>query len=796
MSDRAYIDRIPQRSSATLNVYRYKGGISPEELAIPITPQSVRRFRLMSEDSITLVFSLAVPIRFELGDYLVDPIFGTFYITEEQMPRYNQQTGGYDYSLRFDADYMRWKRLVFMLVASVYDEDEEDYVDRRMETDWKLTAPLAVHAEQIVANLNIARYSGYLVSVTADNAAEVKFLQYSGVDIIEALGMIAEAWGCEWWVDDKVIHFGKCELDSTPYVFAIGDNVESMEVARDQQTYANRIYAYGGTQNIPEDYDRELVFTVTEYDSGTKEFQDSARPLSLGMIEGDIEATSVTFTMSNIYSKVGQTYSQSTDLKRLNGGQTIQASVAVSLSFESDNEFIGNTELATPTISASIYVKAGDNKTLVKTISNIVPGGKIDGSDGYSRVWYLNDSFTHALNLSAETQVAVIVEWQVSYNQPNNVHQNDTVSCADEGSIIKAVEDASNGSKAVNVYLYGNTTARPAKFSGRTGKIKFNGTAPSGWKVGTKYTLSPLTLKVPLYYYTPLYDTGGIGKVGERRLHLPGTNRYRDAETHIVEDSIVEMAVIFPDEYPRLDLRIKAGSIGTKEMEDTINHDDGSVSYEKWTQYSFSAEYSADGGQTWSNFNFDLGWMLDGQTLEAAFTTPATQQSSGFQLAGMKFKVGFSNNRYTIIRNDEYGASLPNDILRPSDHDTFFLIGWNPRAMSQMNIVTQAQNRLRTRTDAYLAAIKAGQFTFTCKMMSNVFFTSAYGGHSDKSFGLIRAGAKVTVSHPALAGGSKDSRVIGYEYKLDMPFDTPTYTIGDTEAYSRLKQIEKQLQRL
>lgn len=41
--------------------------------------------------------------------------------------------------------------------------------------------------------------------------------------------------------------------------------------------------------------------------------------------------------------------------------------------------------------------------------------------------------------------------------------------------------------------------------------------------------------------------------------------------------------------------------------------------------------------------------------------------------------------------------------------------------------------------------------------------------------------------------GAKESRVIGYELKLDCPEDGARYTIGETEAYSRLNQIEKEI---
>lgn len=70
---------------------------------------------------------------------------------------------------------------------------------------------------------------------------------------------------------------------------------------------------------------------------------------------------------------------------------------------------------------------------------------------------------------------------------------------------------------------------------------------------------------------------------------------------------------------------------------------------------------------------------------------------------------------------------------------------------------------------------------------------------------LPNAGDKVRVWHDALkvaevSNGEelryKDSRIIGYELKLDKPYDTPTYIVGETAAYSRLKQLEKQISKL
>jgi hypothetical protein len=185
------------------------------------------------------------------------------------------------------------------------------------------------------------------------------------------------------------------------------------------------------------------------------------------------------------------------------------------------------------------------------------------------------------------------------------------------------------------------------------------------------------------------------------------------------------------------------------------------------------------------------------------FTAPTSAQSDGFKLAGMAFEVGFNNYSqvYTLVRNEDFGASIPNEYLYPSVGDTFFLVGWNPKSISALTIVADAETELLNEATAYLNAIQQGQFTFTCRMMSDIFWRYTYGGrdadgNSPKTYGLLTLGARVTISNDALPGGSKTSRIIGYEYKLDIPYDTPTYVVGETEAFSRIKQIEKQLTKL
>ena len=82
-------------------------------LSTPISEGSKRKFQLMSYDYITLKFSLAEPVYFQLGDYIDDENIGLFELVDLYKPTYNTTTGGYDYELKLDAYYWKWKNKRF-----------------------------------------------------------------------------------------------------------------------------------------------------------------------------------------------------------------------------------------------------------------------------------------------------------------------------------------------------------------------------------------------------------------------------------------------------------------------------------------------------------------------------------------------------------------------------------------------------------------------------------------------------------------------------------------------------------
>ena len=211
-----------------------------------INTGSKRKFSLMSEDYITLKFSVEEPIYFKLGDY-ADTELGLFELVDPYKPTLNESTGGYDYELRLDAYYWKWKNKMFRFNPEVGGS----------EASWKLTSTLDVHLGVFLRNLTALGYTykgtPFEIKIDSTVSNTSKLVIYENINLIDALSQMAETWECEWWVEDNQICFGRCEFGD-PVDFEIFENVENMTREESKTTYATRVYAFGSTRNIPNNY--------------------------------------------------------------------------------------------------------------------------------------------------------------------------------------------------------------------------------------------------------------------------------------------------------------------------------------------------------------------------------------------------------------------------------------------------------------------------------------------------------------------------------------------------------------
>ena len=225
----------------------------------PINKGAKGKFTLMKEDYIILPFSVPFPIPFKLGDYVdlagaLDESLGgklakIYEIVDLQKPTYNTLTGGYDYKLRLDAYYWKWKNKIFKYTPE----------QAGSEASWSLTAALDVQLGVFLRNLKALGYTyrGEDFTFSIDDTVENKAvaMTYDNMNLLDALFSMAgeDKWNCDCWITDNVIHFGRNEFGDA---VKIERGVEASAITRSesQGTYATRIYAFGSTKNIPTNY--------------------------------------------------------------------------------------------------------------------------------------------------------------------------------------------------------------------------------------------------------------------------------------------------------------------------------------------------------------------------------------------------------------------------------------------------------------------------------------------------------------------------------------------------------------
>lgn len=225
----------------------------------PINKGAKGKFTLMKEDYIVLPFSVPEPIYFKLGDYvdlsgvLDDSLGGllskVYEVTDLQKPSFNASTAGYDYELKLDAYYWKWKNKIFK-----YTPEHAGY-----EASWSLTAALDVQLGVFLRNLKALGYTYkgkefvFEIDSTVENKAVA--MTYDNMNLLDALFSMAgeDKWNCDCWITDNVIHFGRNEFGDSVKI-ELGVEASAMTRSESKGTYATRIYAFGSTRNIPENY--------------------------------------------------------------------------------------------------------------------------------------------------------------------------------------------------------------------------------------------------------------------------------------------------------------------------------------------------------------------------------------------------------------------------------------------------------------------------------------------------------------------------------------------------------------
>lgn len=214
----------------------------------PVTKEAIIKYVLMGDYYIELPFNLLEPTTFARGSYITYK-GRKFEIMSTVRPEFDSKTGGYKYTLKFEAQQNHMKRFVCFWLGG----DNPEAVFHN-------TADLESFAALIVANMNkqLGSENWQVGTITVDNPKAAKLVSFNGDKCWDILNTIAETFETEWWTEENgdlvSLCFGKLDFGS-PEEFRQGNVVKNIPAKKgDDSSYGTRFYVFGSTRNLTSDY--------------------------------------------------------------------------------------------------------------------------------------------------------------------------------------------------------------------------------------------------------------------------------------------------------------------------------------------------------------------------------------------------------------------------------------------------------------------------------------------------------------------------------------------------------------
>ena len=238
------------------------------------------------------------------------------------------------------------------------------------------------------------------------------------------------------------------------------------------------------------------------------------------------------------------------------------------------------------------------------------------------------------------------------------------------------------------------------------------------------------------------------------------------------EKQAIEGVVMFEDEYPKVESVVS----NIKTYDSTVDNDDGTKTTQTFWQVTATDAFAT---------SFETSWKKKNLTLGIKFTSGA--------LMGMEFDVSFkvidNVNYFEIVANETYGRTLPDGVMCPKVGDRFFIYNWDATKITDTTLIQTAQSSLFERAKQYYQKTMISNSNFTCTMDGDKFY-------NDGTYDYHPLGEQVKLINDMFsqvdAEGKhyRNSRIIGMDIPLDIPYDHPQYTVGEKAATSRLGKLE------
>ena len=694
---------------------------------IPVGSGSTYTWKKQEEEYITVNFSSESVLALKKGFYANIESLGRFEVVDLPTPTKASKDIGYDYELRLDRPWYKFKnRIIFFRRGSV----------NGMEAKWSLTDTLQAHAGILTDNLaNIGyTYAGkeYLVYIhdDVDKRNEAKLIAYDSTTLLSALDKIAEAFETEWWITENTIHFGRCEQGQT-ITLEQGKELNGLSRSEDSEEHGTRLYAFGSSRNLNQNYRRKLKnpFTIDGFHTlyGTKVRFTTNKPKNFFSEKRRIKITS--------YSKYeGQTFT----FKVVSGSYTNPAA---------GQTVSWNNPVFEIEVGSMVDAIGFQNGTGVQFIIGDETGGQTE------------DSKTTMVKVERDSYP--IFSFKELQLQKKAITPSTRVTLADKTETgIEFIGITSDGTDNVN-----------------DGRDCYALTDKTKQLAGTsqQVTLSHLAMAYVSKLYTEPIDGQSevaIQGVSDTILQLPIGTPYIDSDKNLDPDDITDIVKTYEDIYPRALLTItEVTEIAAK----TTDTDTGNVTY--WTAYRFKAKL-----QDGSPFVFDSIYETQEEN------KPLSIHFESGKLNGMDFEVHFNPDADTddkqlfeITRNDTYTLELPNETMKPAVGDTLYMYNMDITFIDD-ELVEAAEMELKAEAEKDMKKMMVDSGTYTGTKNPVLF--------GQKGIELTY-GSKVKLVAPEYFDAedhARESRIIGWELDLE-DMTQGEYTIGESKHTSNSESL-------
>ena len=272
------------------------------------------------------------------------------------------------------------------------------------------------------------------------------------------------------------------------------------------------------------------------------------------------------------------------------------------------------------------------------------------------------------------------------------------------------------------------------------------------------------------------------------------------------EDQYVEGVTTNDDIYPRNLIKTSNVTSYEKDVEDESTPEEGDLIKRTFYRVGSLTIIGEDGEKT-GDMAFRKSYILSGKSLHIVFQSGS--------LNGMDFECEFNpdgveeilkdkdgnpilkdgkeqinpkSQVFEIVANEDYGRFLPDITLHPKDGDTFVLYNWDSSKLGN-TLVSSASNELLTDAIKNLKKSMIDPTTYTCTAEANYSYNQGMGN-------LHGVGDRVNLYNKGYGDSYRSSRIIGYEFCLDIPYDGAKYYVGEKPSYSRLNAMESKIEEL